>query len=68
MRGCFVLFQMFLKVERTGRLQRAKVRHGGGLAAPGPLRDALLTEYILPESPRLGPTAALPVYLSVPGR
>lgn len=55
MRGCFVLFQMFLKVGWTGRLQRAKVRHCGGLAAPGPLRDALPTEYLLPESPRLGP-------------
>lgn len=55
MRRCFVLFQMFLKVGRTGRLQRAKVRHCGGLAAPGPLRDALPTEYLLPESPRLGP-------------
>ena len=55
MRGYFVLFQMFSKVGRTGRVQRAKVRHCGGLAAPGPLRDALPTEYLLPESPRLGP-------------
>ena len=74
MRRCFVLFQTFLKVGRTGRFRRAQVRHCGGLAAPEPLRDALPTwesatcQSLLGWVPALEPTAALPVDFSVPSR